>query len=69
MDVILALIQAFAALEPTVAAAIPTVETLIAGNKVTSAQMVTLWQAVAALERLAASKAAGIEAPAEGRGG
>ena len=62
MELVLALLQAAAALAPEIEAALPAVQALIAGQKVTSAQMVTLWSAVAALEEQAAAKAAALEA-------
>ena len=62
MELVLALLQAAAALAPEIEAALPAVQSLIAGQKVTAAQMVTLWSAVAALEEQAAAKAAALEA-------
>ena len=58
MDVVMALLAAASALTPEIAAAMPAVEALVAGQKVTTAQMVSVWQAVQALETLAAQREA-----------
>lgn len=64
MDVILAIIQAAVQLTPVVENAMPAIEALLAGKTVSTPQMAQLWAAAAALEDLAASKAAAIEAGA-----
>lgn len=62
MEAVIALIAAAAQLEPTIAAAVPIVEKLIAGQTVSSQESLTLWTAIVKLEDMAAAKAAQIEA-------
>ena len=62
MEAILALLIQAATLVPEVEAAIPAIQALISGQKVSAAQMVAIWQATAAIEALVAAKAAAIEA-------
>lgn len=63
MTAILAILEALAALVPEVEAALPALQALIAGNTVTAAQQVAVWNAVVALEAKVEAKIAAI-APA-----
>lgn len=57
MEALLAIIKIFATLEPTIAQILPLVEQIVAGEKVTSAQLANLWTAIAMLEAKAQSQA------------
>jgi len=61
LTVIIALLQAVAALLPEIEQIIPIAEGIIAGNKVTVAQAAEIWTVVAQLETLAAANAAKVE--------
>ena len=61
METVIALLTALAGLIPEVEAAMPTLQDLLGGKTVSAAEMVTVWQAIAALEAQVAAKAAQIE--------